>query len=236
MRTFAIKPGEVLAPGYVVVACVGRGAEGEVYKIRETSTHLTRAAKLFYPAKHSLTKRIVHYARKLDRLRDCDIVIKYLHTEQISINDRFIHCLISEYFDGIILEDMIQDFPGRRLPTFEALSLVHALTIGIAEIHTRKEFHGDIHTGNIFVERQGVFFKLRTLDFHDWGRTAAIERRADILAITRLLYDLVGGRKTYPRQPEIIREICMGLRSDLVLKKFPTIYHLKAHLESFPWD
>ncbi|MFQ5563617.1 MAG: serine/threonine protein kinase [Parvularculaceae bacterium] len=236
MKTFGFRPGDPLASRYAVTGRLGRGAEGEVYEICETGTHLTRAAKLFYPSKDSLSKRIIHYARKLDRLRDCDIVIKYLHTEKISINDCFIHCLISEYFDGVILEDMVTEFPGKRLPTFEALSLIHALTVGISEIHARKEFHGDIHMGNIFVERQGVFFKLRTLDFHDWGRTAAIERRADILAITRLLYDLVGGRKTYRRQPDIIKQICMGLRSDLVLKKFPTIYHLKAHLENFRWD
>ena len=83
--------------------------------------------------------------------------------------------------------------------------------------------------------RRGVFFQLRTIDFHEWGRSAAVERRADILAIVRLLYDLIGGRSHYKTQPQAIRDVCMGLRSDLILNKFPTIFHLRAHLETFEW-
>ena len=80
-----------------------------------------------------------------------------------------------------------------------------------------------------------MFFRLRIIHFHDWGRSAAVERRADILSITRLLYDIVGGREHYAKQPAAIREICMGNRSDLILKKFPTVFHLRAHLETFEW-
>lgn len=234
-KTFGLKPGDSLTWRYEVLERLGAGTEGEVYKIRENATGLTRAAKLYFKSKKNDAKSFARYARKLDALRDCNIVIKYLHAEQVWINDAYTYCLISEYFAGAMLDDLLKDYRGRRMPTFEALNLIYALTTGIEEIHTRKEFHGDLHTGNIFVERRGVFFQLRSIDFHEWGRSPAIERRADILAIARLLYDLVGGRAHYKNQPQAIRDICMGLRGDLILKKFPTIFHLRAHLETFEW-
>ena len=234
-KSFGLAPGDRLTWRYEVIERIGAGTEGEVYKIREKATGLMRAAKLYFQTKDNTAKRFARYARKLDALRDCDIVIKYHHAEEVWINDSYIFCMISEYFGGALLEDLIKQYRARRMPPFEALNVIHALTIGIEEIHARKEFHGDLHKGNIFVERRGVFFQLRTIDFHEWGRSAAVERRADILAIVRLLYDLVGGRSHYKTQPQAIRDVCMGLRSDLILNKFPTIFHLRAHLETFEW-
>lgn len=234
-QQFGLDSGDRLTWRYEVIERLGSGTEGEVYKIREKSTGLTRAAKLYFDNHHG-GRAAVRYARKLDALKDCDIVVKYLHTEEVRIGDRFIDCLISEYFDGDILEDLLKTYRSKRMPPFEALNLIYVLTCGIAEIHARKEFHGDLHAGNIFVERRGIDFHLRTIDFHEWGRSAAQERRADLLSIARLLYDITGGREHYRKQIRPIREICLGLRSDLILKKFPSIYHLRAHLETFEWD
>lgn len=232
---FGLGRGDRLTWRYEVIERIGAGVEGEVYKIREKATGLTRAAKLYFESRKG-GRAAVRYARKLDALKDCDIVVKYLHTEEVRIGDRFIDCLISEYFDGDLLEDLLKTYRAKRMPAFEALNLLYELTSGVAEIHARKEFHGDLHAGNIFVERRGVSFHLRIIDFHDWGRSPAEERRADVLAIVRLLYDITGGRAYYKKQMAPVREICLGLRSDLILKKFPSIFHLRAHLETFEWD
>ncbi len=231
---FGLDRGDRLTWRYEVIERLGAGTEGEVYKIREKATGLFRAAKLYFERRRG-GRTAIRYARKLDALRDCDIVVKYLHTEEVRIGDRFIYCLISEYFDGGSLEDLLTTYRGKRMPAFEALNLIYELTKGVAEIHARKEFHGDLHAGNIFVERRGVAFHLRTIDFHEWGRSPAEERRADIIAIVRLLYDLTGGRAHYRKQIPPVRQICLGLRSDLILEKFPSIYHLRAHLETFEW-
>jgi len=234
-KTFRLQPGDRLTWKYEIVERLGAGSEGEVYKIRECATGLTRAAKLYFPGKTANPKRIARYARKLDALKDCDIVVKYYHAEEAPIGETFVRCLISEYFAGALLEDFLKAYRGKRMPAFEAINLIYNLVLGVAEIHARGQFHGDLHAGNIFVERRGVFFQLRTIDLHDWGRSPAEERRADVLAITRLLYDLVGGRAHYHRQPQAVKEICLGQRSDLILKKFPTVFHLRAHLETFEW-
>ncbi len=234
-KSFGLARGDRLTWKYEVLERVGGGVEGEVYKIREKATGLTRAAKLYFSGRKNNTRRLVRYARKLDKLKDCSIVVKYHHAEEVWIGDQFVFCLISEYFEGAVLDDFLKHYRARRMPPFEALHFIYSLAIGIAEIHARKEFHGDLHAGNIFVEQRGVFFSLRTIDFHDWGRSPAEERRADILSIARLLYDLTGGRAHYRMQPQPIKNICLGLRSDLILKKFPTIFHLRAHLETFEW-
>ena len=114
MRSFKLPEGYLLSPRYKVVERLGGGSEGEVYKIREKATGLTRAAKIFFSTNSKLSKRIVRYARKLERLRDCDIVIKYLHTERIKFNDKLYHCLISEYFGGVVLDALVRNSPGRR--------------------------------------------------------------------------------------------------------------------------
>lgn len=231
---FNLECGDRLTWRYEVIERLGSGAEGEVYKIREKATGLTRAAKLYFDGAQN-ARAAVRYARKLDALRDCDIVVKYLHTEEVRIGDRFIKCLISEYFGGALLEDLRKTYRAGRMPAFEALNLTYGLVCGMAEIHARKEFHGDLHAGNIFVERRGVTFHLRIIDFHDWGRSPAQERRGDVLSIARLLFDLTGGRAAYKKQIPPVKAICLGLRSDLILKKFPSIFHLRAHLETFEW-
>lgn len=232
---FGLDRGDRLTWRYEVIDRLGAGAEGEVYKIREKATGLYRAAKLYFDARNG-GRAAARYARKLDALKDCDIVVKYLHTEEVRIGDQFIDCLISEYFDGGSLEDLRLGYRGGRMPAFEALNLIYELTKGVAEIHARKEFHGDLHAGNVFVERRGVTFQLRTIDFHEWGRSPAEERRADILSIVRLLYDMTGGRAHYKKQITPVKEICLGLRSDLILARYPSIHHLRAHFETFEWD
>ncbi len=236
MKSFKFAPGRKISGKYEIVDLLGGGTEGEVYKVREFETGLIRAAKFFFPKKRDAAKKYLRYARKLHKLRDCDIVVKYHHTEKIEYQNNTVYCLISEYFSGQVLEDLVRTTPGKRLAPFEALNLIHNLAVGVSEIHFLNEFHGDLHAENIFVERRGISFKLRTIDFHDWGRTAAVERKADVVAISRLLYEIVGGSKHYQRQPDIVKSICLGLRTDLVNERFPTIYHLIAHLENFEWE
>ncbi len=74
---FDLRAGQVLGGKYVVEAYMGGGLEGEVYRVRETRTQVRRAAKLFYPQENPRDSAARLYARKLDRLRDCPIVIQY---------------------------------------------------------------------------------------------------------------------------------------------------------------
>ncbi|MCK5749528.1 MAG: hypothetical protein KAH44_25160, partial [Oricola sp.] len=125
--SFGLSKGDRLTWRYEVIERIGAGSEGEVYKIREKATGLMRAAKLYFHSKEEHAKTFQRYARKLDALRDCDIVVKYFHAEEVWINDRFIYCLISEYFGGAILEDLVKKYRGGRMPPYEALNILYSL-------------------------------------------------------------------------------------------------------------
>ena len=134
------------------------------------------------------------------------------------------------------MESFVRRQPGRRLQAFEALHLLRALAVGIEQIHDAKEYHGDIHDGNVLVDRRGVHFDVKLLDLYHWGRRDRTKTQEDILQLVRLIYDAVGGAKRYAAQPAEVKSICCGLRQSLILRKFPTARHLRRHLDSFSWD
>jgi hypothetical protein len=234
--TFGLQPGRVVAGKYVVEQRLGGGWEGEVYKVSERRTGVCRAAKLFFPQRNAGDRAVRFYAQKLERLRACPIVIQYHHSEVVRVRGHPITCLISEFVEGELLGGFIARQPGRRLQPIDALHLIYTLVVGLEAIHKQREYHGDLHDGNVLVKRQGIFFDVKVVDFYHWGRSTAAHRRDDVADVVRLLYDAVGGQARYATQPPEIKAICLGLRRDLIGRAFPTVRHLREHLETFRWD
>jgi tRNA A-37 threonylcarbamoyl transferase component Bud32 len=235
--TFALVPGRTLARKYEIVSRLGGGWEGEVYRIREKWTGIERAAKLFFPHRNVRNKAAKFYARKLHKLRDCPIVIHYHTEETVLIRKTPITVLVSEYVEGELLSDFLARQPGRRLHPFQALHLLPALVKGIECVHRMREYHGDLHPGNVIVERHGIGFDLKILDFFHWEQAAKREGlQDDILFLVRLFYDSLGGAHFYGKQPKPVKEICCGLKQSLILARFPTATHLRQHLETMRWD
>ena len=233
--SFDLQPGRVIGGKYAIETKLGEGWEGEVYRVVEKRTGVHRAAKLFFPNRNVRDRAVTFYAKKLERLRKCSIVIQYMHSETIRVRGEPVTCLISEYVDGELLCDFIARRRGRRLPSFEALHLVYALARGLEEIHAAREYHGDLHGSNVIVNRRGIFFEPKILDFYHWGAATAAHIRDDVADLARLLYDAVGGRDRYANQPAEVKAICRGLRRDLLGRAFPTARHLREFLESFIW-
>ena len=85
INNFDLKPGRILARKYEIIQPLGAGWEGEVFLVRERSTDIERAVKLFYPHRNLRDRTANFYARKLHKLRHCSIVIHYLTSEQLRI-------------------------------------------------------------------------------------------------------------------------------------------------------
>lgn len=235
IEAFNLRVGRYLAGKYQVEGLLGAGWEGEVYKVVEVRTGITRAAKLFFPHRNVRDRAVKLYARKLDKLRDCSLVIRYHSSEAIWHRGQRISCLISEFVEGELLCDLIERQPGGRFTAFEALHLTHALVFGLEQIHLAREYHGDIHAENVMVRRRGIGFDLKLVDFFQQDLPKADMFKEDIISVIHLLHEAVGGRERYARAPAVIKEICRGLRRDLILKRFPTAAHLRRHLEAFSW-
>jgi len=234
--TFALKPGRAIAGKYVVENVLGAGWEGEVYRVSEKRTGAPRAAKLFFPERNHGDRAVTFYARKLEKLRSCPIVIKYHHSETIRLRGQPVTALISEFVDGRILEDLIEQSPGKRLPEYEALRIFYEVAVGLESIHAEREYHGDLHSGNVLVQRRGVHFDVKLVDVFDHGRPSRENTRYDVVSLVRLLYDMLGGQKRYAAQRTEIKQIVCGLRHSLILKRYPTISKLRAHLDRFEWE
>ncbi|MGD8378448.1 MAG: protein kinase [Gammaproteobacteria bacterium] len=236
IETFDFRPGRRLGSKYEVVELLGRGYEGEVYKVREIATGIERAAKFFFPQRNLGHRAINYYANKLNRLSQCRILITYLTHDTVRFQGRTINFLVSELVDGILLEDFVKAQPGRRLTPFEGLHLLHSLAQGLEEIHALRDYHGDLHAGNIIVKRRGIEFQVKLIDVYRWPASTAYNIREDVCDIIRVFYDVLGGRKHYARHPIEIKRICCGLKRTLIQKKFRTAGQLRAYLETMEWE
>ena len=236
IENFDLKPGRVLARKYEVIRPLGGGWEGEVFLVREWPTDIERAVKLFYPHRNRRDRTANFYARKLHKLRHCPIAIQYHTRDVIMYHNVPITLLVSEFVEGELLSDFLARQPGKRLSAFQALHLLYALATGIECIHAMKEYHGDLHTDNIIVQRYGLGFDLKLLDFYHWGTPRPENIREDVVDLVRILYEAVGGQKQYRRQPQEIKDICRGLKRSLILERFRTAAQLREHLETMAWQ
>jgi serine/threonine protein kinase len=183
--SFDLAPGRVIGRKYVVTERLGEGWEGEVYKIIERSTGIERAAKLFFPQRNIRDRAVGFYARKLHRLRHCPILIQYHTHEELVYRRVPITVLISEYVEGERLSDFLHRQPGKRLNPFQAVHLLHALASGIEQIHNMREYHGDLHTDNIIVNRFGLGFDLKLVDLFQWSTPKRENIQDDIIDMIR---------------------------------------------------
>jgi serine/threonine protein kinase len=236
MHSFDFPEGKVLAKKYEVLQCLGSGYEGEVYLVREVGTDIERAVKFFNPKQNARNKTLTYYAKKLHKLRHCSILIQYCTQDSLEIDDVTVPFLVSEYVDGELLADFLSYQPGKRLHPFQALHLLYELVKGLEEIHTHGEYHGDIHTENIIVQRYGLGFELKLIDMFRWSTYSNPENRQDdIVDAITVFYELIGGKQHYARQDDTVKYIVSGLKRSSILRKFRTISKLREHLESLEW-
>lgn len=235
LKRFDFPAGRVLAGKYIIERPLGSGWEGEVYAIMERSTGIRRAAKFYYPHRDPTGRSAIAYARKLDALRHCPILMQYLHQEIITVRRKKVIVVISELVEGVKLSEFLAHQPQHRLSTFEALHVLYVLAKGIAPIHARGEYHGDIHDDNIMIRRQGIGFEVKLLDFFDLGRPSRSKIHKDVLNLVEVFHCLVGGRDCYARQPKVVKDIVRGLKDSLILERFHSAGDIQRHLESLQW-
>jgi tRNA A-37 threonylcarbamoyl transferase component Bud32 len=236
VKRFDFPSGRTVAGKYVIEGPLGSGWEGEVYAIVERNTGIRRAAKFYYPHRDPMGKAAITYARKLDALRHCPILMQYHHQEIAYVRRRKVMVVISELVEGQKLSEFLARQPGHRLSTFEALHVLYVLAKGITPIHARGEYHGDIHDDNIMVRRQGIGFEVKLLDFFDLGRPTRSKIHKDVLNLIEVFHTITGGRERYAHQPKVVKDIIRGLKDSLILQRFQSAGDIQAHLESLTWD
>jgi tRNA A-37 threonylcarbamoyl transferase component Bud32 len=162
--------------------------------------------------------------------------MQYHHQEVATVKRNKVTVVISELVEGEKLSEFLAAQPGRRLSTFEALHVLFVLAKGIAPIHARGEYHGDIHDDNIMIRRQGIGFDIKLLDFFDLGRPTKAKIRKDVLNLVQVFHKTVGGKSRYARQPRVVKDIIRGLKDSQILQRFSTAGDIQRYLEALDWD
>src|SRR6202789_3639704 len=134
-KRFDFPLGRSVAGKYVIERPLGSGWEGEVYAIIERNTGIRRAAKFYYPHRDPLGKAAIAYARKLDALRHCPILMQYHHQETAYVRKRKVIVVISELVEGKKLSEFLYQQKNHRLSAFEALHVLYVLVKGFLRIH-----------------------------------------------------------------------------------------------------
>lgn len=236
IESFNFRPGQKIGQQYRVVDRLGVGWEGEVYKLAETGTDIIRAAKFFFPHRNRGQKASRIYARKLHKLRAFPILIQYHGSDVIRVDGQDVVYLISEFVEGELLEAFLHRYPGGRIGVFQGLHLLHALATGMEGIHAVREYHGDLHMGNIIVRRFGISFDLKLLDMYHYGPATSNDIQDDVVDLIRIFYDAIGGARRYAKHPPEVKAICRGLKRSLILKQYRTAGQLRQYLETMRWS
>jgi serine/threonine protein kinase len=235
ITSFNLPVGRIIARKYEILSLLGSGWESEVYLIRECATKIERTAKFFFPHRNLHDRALKFYARKLHKLRKCPIVIQYFTQDTIIYRKTPISFLVSEFVEGELLSVYLAKQPGKRLQPFQAVHLLYALAQGIECIHSVGDYHGDLHSENIIVQRVGLEFELKLLDMFHWGAPSAENIRVDVIDLIRIFYDILGGKQRYAKLPREIKDICCGLKRNLIARKFRTAGKLRDYLEAMHW-
>jgi len=233
---YDLPPGRVLAGKYEVLTLLGKGWEGEVYEVREVRTGIERAAKIFFHERNPRGRALLRYAHKLNKLKACPVVIQYHHHDTAWVRGRKVEFVVSDYVEGEMLSTFIAQQPGKRLRSFEALHVLHALALGVEPIHHMGEYHGDIHSDNIIIRRSGVGFDVKLLDFFDLGAPTREKIQTDVFDLVYTLYEMVGGSERYAKAGPEIRQIVKGLKQSLIRRRFRTAGELRQGLENLRWE
>jgi hypothetical protein len=163
------EPGTVIAGRYKVVALLGRGGMGEVYRARDLVVDQDVAIKFLPPRlamRPGYLERFVHevrLARQVSHPHVCRV-----HDIGEADGRSFISM---EYIDGEDLASLLRRIG--RLDHEKALELAHQLCAGLAALHERGMIHRDLKPSNVMLDGNG---RIRLADF---GLASVVDELGD---------------------------------------------------------
>ena len=203
----SLAPATQLGP-YRIVALIGSGGMGEVYRARDMRLLRDVALKVLPPAFTADPDRVRRFeqeARSVAALNHPNIVSVYDVGEADGV-----HFIVSELLEGETLRARLQSSP---LPARKAIEVALQLATGLAAAHEQGITHRDLKPENIFITRTG---RVKILDFGlaKLRRSQAPEHTADGLTSLGTGAGQVLGTVGY-MSPEQVRGEQADQRSDI---------------------
>ncbi|PWT79583.1 MAG: hypothetical protein C5B57_13740 [Blastocatellia bacterium] len=182
---------------YAIVAKLGGGGMGVVYKAIDTKLGRTVALKFLPPQSshdEEAKQRFQREAQAASATNHRNICV--IHDISETNDGRLF--IVMAYYEGMTLKQKLQ---GGALPMFEALDIAFEVAEGLARAHAHRIIHRDIKPGNLILTDDGV----KILDF-------GLAKFVDALQLT--LPGSTVGTTAY-MSPEQVRGEDADERSDL---------------------
>jgi Tol biopolymer transport system component len=208
---------------YEVVAPLGAGGMGEVYRARDTSLDRDVALKILPEFFATDPDRLMRFEREAKTLAS----LNHPHIAQIYgiAESPGLRALVMELVEG---EDLSSVIAGRPMPLDEALAVARQIAEALEAAHEAGIVHRDLKPANVKVRADGT---VKVLDFGlakgmaladsaatmtspavtqmgvilgtaaymapEQARGKAVDRRADIWSFGCVLYELLAGRPPF---------------------------------------
>src|SRR5579862_10024644 len=140
-----LTPGSRLGP-YEILAPLGKGGMGEVYRANDTRLHRTVAIKILphdKVADPERKKRFLQEARAASALNHPNIVTLYDIASDAGVDYLVMECVPGSALDKVI--------PPKGLPLADALNYAHQIASGLAAAHAAGIVHRDMKPANVMV-------------------------------------------------------------------------------------
>ena len=206
--------GDVLAQRYRMIARIGRGGMGDVWRADDLVLGTPVALKLIHSAGTEARRQIIHEVR-LARQITHPAVCRVFDVGE----DQGRVFLSMELVEGEDLATLLKH--AGRLPSEKVVDIARQLCEGLAAAHARGVLHRDLKPANVLVDNDG---RVRITDFgiavtqHDSRRPALVGTPAymapeqlkpgarlsectDLYALGLILYELLTGEHPFDRTP-----------------------------------
>jgi predicted Ser/Thr protein kinase len=228
-----------LFPQLEILAFIGKGGMGAVYKARQPALDRLVALKILPPQAAGgpgFAERFTREARALARLSHPNIVA--VHEFGQAGGSPF---FIMEFVDGLTLRQLEQ---AARLPSAEALRIVPQICEALQFAHDEGIVHRDIKPENILIDKKG---RVKIADFgiakilggaeagqavtetrqavgtpqymapEQWEKPQTVDHRADIFSLGVVFYEMLTGQLPVGRFAPPSRKVEIDARLDEVV-------------------
>lgn len=183
VKSFKVRKGTKINR-YTVRDCLGRGWEGEVYRVTEEFSRAQRVLKLFDPG-HYRSDHMYRYCPKLEKLSPVPGMIRFYHADWWERHNCYY--LVMEWREGKPLDTF------SRLPLFQGLRVIRDLLRIVRDCHAMNCCVGDIHSGNVILAATGRPY---IIDVDLGSKLSRKNAAIDRTAVCKLFYELTRGPYT----------------------------------------
>ncbi len=201
-----ITPGQQLGP-YEILASIGAGGMGEVYKARDTRLKRDVAVKVLpqsFAADADRLRRFQLEAQSAGAMNHPNILVVY----DIGTQDNAPY-LVSELLEGETLRDRLRE---GKISAAKAVDYARQIANGLAAAHAKGITHRDIKPENLFLTKDS---RVKILDFGLAKVTSSAKSAGDFATETQVTDPgAVLGTASY-MSPEQVRAQPVDHRSDI---------------------